>query len=264
MTLSKHFKGVTLLVTHFNRSLSLERQLKAFHSLNCLFEEIVVSDDCSNADHLAFLQKLQIEYGFRLITTEKNRGLANNINKGQDAVNTNYTLYVQEDFIPTEKFPASFKDALRVMDERADLDIIRFYSYLPYPYTIPYRDGFSEMQFKAWGTKYHKIYVYSDHPHLRRSNFFKKFGRYIEKIPSDRAEYWMCISFLQNKGKSILYDCFKSLFEQYNPLSEPSTVKRQNWTLSSNILISTIRYFYRQVRYNYDIHFTKKHLTNYK
>ena len=35
-------------------------------------------------------------------------GLGNNINKGQDAVKTPLTLYVQEDFTPAAIFPESF------------------------------------------------------------------------------------------------------------------------------------------------------------
>ena len=247
------FHDVTLLITHFNRSTSLERLLAGFRELDCSFGDIVVSDDSSSPDHQLLLRRLQPEYNFRLIAAEKNSGLAHNINKGQDAVDTKYTLYVQEDFIPKKDFPASFSNALRIMNERPDLDIIRFYSYLPYPYTRPYGYGFSEMQFKPWGTDYYKIYVYSDHPHLRRSDFFSKFGRYIEKIPSDRAEYRMCVSFIQNKGKGLIYDKFKELLDQFNPAEEPSTVSRRNWTLSSNVFISVVRYFYRQIRYNYDV-----------
>ncbi len=258
MAFHQKFKDVTLLVTHFNRSTSLDRLLAGFSALNCSFEDIVVSDDCSNDGHRAMLTELQTAYNFRIITTEKNSGLANNLNKGQEATRTKYTLYVQEDFIPLEDFPASFANAIAIMNERPDLDIIRFYSYLPYPYTVPYKHGFSEMHFKPWGSDYTKIYVYSDHPHLRRSDFLNKFGRYVEKIPSDRAEYRMCVSFIQNKGKGLIYDKFKSLFDQFNPVTEPSTVSRKSWTLSSNAFISTLRYFYRQVKYNYDLKFAKQ------
>lgn len=258
MNLPKKFDNVTLLVTHFNRSKSLERLLAGFRELQVSFEDVVVSDDCSDEFHESFLAELQSEYNFRMVKANKNSGLANNLNKGQDAVQTKFTLYVQEDFIPLKNFPASFADALRIMHDRSDLDIIRFYSYLPYPYTVPYKDGFSEMRYKPWGINYFKVYVYSDHPHLRRKNFMDKFGRYTEKIPSDKAEYRMCLSFIQNKGKGLIYDEFKSLFDQYNPAAEPSTVSRKSWTLSTNVFVKTLRYFYRQVKYNYDLRFNKQ------
>ena len=48
------------------------------------------------------------------------------------------------------------------------------------------------MKFKIWYPGYKKFYAYSDHPHLRRSNFLEKFGRYSEntkggcyRIPDD-------------------------------------------------------------------------------
>src|SRR5688572_15299793 len=111
-----YFKGVTLMVTHYNRSRSLERLLNSFKNLNCTFEDIVVSDDGSKPEHQEYIKSLHNMFTFRLITTEKNKGLGNNINKGQDAVKTKYTLYVQEDFDPTAVFPERFTDALDLIN----------------------------------------------------------------------------------------------------------------------------------------------------
>src|SRR3954447_17002699 len=98
------FKEVTLLVTHRNRAKSLERLLKAFKSLNIVFGDIVVSDDASTPENLDEVTTLQGEYNFKLITTFVRHGLGNNINKGQDKVKTEYTLYVQDDFEPKRVF----------------------------------------------------------------------------------------------------------------------------------------------------------------
>ncbi len=106
------YPDVTLLITHYNRSSSLERLLHAFQTLQCSFGGIVVSDDGSKPEHQEKLRALQQQYNFNLVTTPQNRGLGNNINKGQDAVTTTYTLYVQEDFEPSSIFPEHFKDAL--------------------------------------------------------------------------------------------------------------------------------------------------------
>ena len=255
--MSKHFKDVTLLVTHYNRSSSLENLLQSFHNLGCVFDDIVVSDDGSKPEHQAYLKKIQSQYPFRLITTPKNKGLGNNLNKGQDAVTTPYTLYVQEDFTPSEVFPTSFGDALEIMNERKDFDIVRFYAYSAYPYLKAFRKGFSEMLIKPWYADYMKVYYYSDHPHLRRSNFFTKFGRYPEGIKGDRTEYRMCISFIQKKGKGLFYNEFTRLFTQDNSEAEPSTMSRKSWTTSKNRLISFARFGYRQLRYNYDMLFAK-------
>lgn len=252
------FETVTLLVTHYNRSRSLENLLRSFGALSCTFGDIVVSDDGSRPEHLDALKQLQATYPFRLITTERNRGLGNNINKGQDAVRTPYTLYIQEDFQPAAIFPEKLSAALWFMENDPALDYVRFYAYIPYPYRKPYGEGFSEMYMPTWGLDYTKIYAYSDHPHLRRTTFFQKFGRYGEGIKGDRMEYNMCLSFIQHKGKGLFYDDFKGLLEQINPEAEPSTMTRSAWTQSGNRFVAFLRDVYRQVKYNFDIHFSRQ------
>ncbi len=256
------FKDVSLLVTHYNRSLSLERLLKAFSDLNCSFEDIVVSDDGSKAIHIERLLALQRTYPFRLITTEKNKGLGNNINKGQDAVQTLYTLYVQEDFEPTNTFPEHFSDACNIIQERPELDIIKFYAYFRYPYTQPFGRGFSEMVFHSapWYMNHLKFYFYSDHPHLRHSNFFEKFGRYEEGQSGDFTEYSMSLSFIHHKAKGLFYDDFTSLFLQKNSPDEPSTMGRSDWKQSSNPFVRLLRFFYLKIkflRWSWDVWFGK-------
>lgn len=250
-----NFNNVSLLITHYNRSTSLEKLLNTFKTRSCFFAEIVVSDDGSRPEHLDHLKRIQVLYGFKLILSEVNKGLGDNLNKGQDAVTSEFTLYVQEDFIPTANFAPNFKKALAMMSSSNELDIIRFYAYVKYPYLKPYKDGFSEMRIKPWYPDYMKIYYYSDHPHLRRSNFLAKFGRYAENVKGDRMEYRMCVSFIQNKGKGLFFDNFKSLFIQENSEIEPSTMTRKNWTQTKNPVISMVRYVYRQFKYNYDLWF---------
>jgi len=247
-----YFQGVTLLITHYNRSASLERLLAAFRKLNCRFDDIVVSDDCSKPEQLEKIKSLHADYSFRLLTTPKNGGLGNNLNKGQDAVNTPYTLYIQEDFVPLDSFPEKLQDALQFMEDRKDLDMVRFYSYVKYPYLRPAKKGFSEMVFKIWYPGYMKFYMYSDHPHLRRSTFLQKFGHYREGVKSDYTEYCMMLSFLKHKGKALYYDDFKGLLDQVNSDAEPSTVKRASWSKSKNPLISVVRHAYRYLKLNYN------------
>lgn len=248
------FNEVTLLVTHYNRSSSLERLLVNFKDLGFEFGNIVVSDDGSKTEHLERLKELSKTYSFDLVTTQKNKGLGNNINKGQDAVKTEYTLYVQEDFIPLELFKDKFPIALNLLKDHKDYDMARFYAYFKYPFLKPLHSGFSEMIFSIWPwyTGYKKFYYYSDHPHLRRTNFFSKFGRYVENTPVERTEYRMMMSFIKKKGKAIFYDDFQSLFEQANSSAEPSTVKRNFWRESGNPLIGLARHTYRYIRFNLD------------
>jgi len=248
-----HFPKIGLLITHYNRAKSLENLLKTFQSMNCTFGSIIVSDDGSRREHLDKVIDLQLKYSFQLICASENKGLGNNINKGQDAINTPFTLYIQEDFEPKAAFPEILKEAYDFMRQDNSLDIVRFYAYYPYPYLKYFNTHFSEMWIKPFATNYRKIYFYSDHPHLRRSSFFDKFGRYTEALKGDKTEYKMCISFLRNKGKGLFYNDCQDLFTQKNTNEEPSTMIRSNWRNNNNWFISSIRYIYRQIKYNYDI-----------
>ena len=259
---SYHFANITLLITHYNRSQSLQRLLAQLAALNGSFAEIVVSDDGSRPEHIQALLDLKKQYGLTLVTTPRNRGLGNNINKGQDAVSTPYTVYIQEDFVPQPAFLQQLSEAQAFMDKDQALDIVRFYAYYAYPYLKPYADGFSEMVCPRWGLNVTKIYVYSDHPHLRRSSFLRKFGRYAEDRSGDRTEYNMCISFIQNKGRGLFFRDFKTLLTQENDQIEPSMMQRNEWRQSNNPLVALSRYVYRQFRYNLDIQFMNTRTTN--
>jgi len=252
-----YFGNVTLLVTHYNRSRSLERLLQSFKKLGISFGAIVVSDDGSEPSHLDYLKLLQEGLDFRLITTEKNKGLGNNINKGQDAVTTAYTLYVQEDFDPMPAFAGHFADGLTIIDERKDIDLVRFYAYTNYPYLQPVGNGFSLMLFAIWKPGYRKFYAYSDHPHLRRSNFLQKFGRYAEGKKVEKTEYMMMMSFLRKKGKAVIYKNINELFEQKNSPAEPSTVRRNFFRESNGWIITGMRHLYRHLKFNFDYLFGK-------
>lgn len=247
-----HFPEVTLLVTHYNRSQSLANLLRTFRERGCSFGGIVVSDDGSRPEHQAILVDLRDEYGFDLVTTSQNKGLGNNINKGQDAVRTPYTLYVQEDFMPLEQAPDVIAAALDRMQRDSSLDLVRLYAYFPYPYCEDAGGGFSRMIFRPqiWYTNHLKFYFYSDHPHVRRSTFFDRFGRYVEGTNSDIAEFTMCLSVLKHKGKGLFYNDFTQVFDQVNSSAEPSTATfRSDWKQKQNPLVLLLRWIYLKFRF---------------
>jgi glycosyltransferase involved in cell wall biosynthesis len=259
-----YFKGVTLLVTHYNRSHSLEKLLQTFTDLGVQFEDIVVSDDGSKPEHLQYVHELNTRYNFRLVTTPINKGLGNNINKGQDAVKTPYVLYIQEDFTPKPLFPEKLKEALIFMEEDQELDLVRFYAYFKYPYLKPFKNGFSQIIFSAypWYFSYKKFYSYSDHPHLRRSSFLHDFGRYREDLNGDKTEMNMSLSFIKNEGKCLFYEDHYSLLTQENSENEPSTATyRKEWRQQETPLVLAVRWFYLKYKFlklNYQLLSTAK------
>lgn len=139
---------------------------------------------------------------------------------------------------------------MSVFEKDKSLDIIRFYTYFKYPYTQQYDSKLLEMNFSNSLLKANhlKFYVYSDHPHLRKSTFLKKFGRYSEGIKGDDTEFNMCLSFLKKRGKGLIMKDYKSTFEQMNLSNEPSTMQRENWKLQDKTIIKALRKGYLKYR----------------
>jgi len=135
------------------------------------------------------------------------------------------------------------------MNENKDLDIVRFWSFFRYPTLKPFGKGFYKMVYSPWNLNHLKFYYYSDNPHLRRSNFIEKYGRYREGIKGDRAEYSMALSFLRHKGKGLFYYECDSLFEHKNSPDEPSTMGRADWRQSKSPFFLFLRWVYLRYRW---------------
>ena len=242
------FSNVALLITHYNRSQSLSRLLNTMKALEITFGEVIVSDDCSKPEHQQHVFKLQQNFNFQLVTTPVNKGLGNNINKGQACVTKPYIFYLQEDFYPLAGFEDHVADALGFLENDYTIDIARFYAYFRYPHLKPYKKGFSEMIFNRLSINHIKFYCYSDHPHLRRTSFVEKFGPYPEGLSGDKTEYYMAIAFLKKGGKGIFYDRFTELFQQKNTLAEPSVIERVKWRQRKHPFILALRAVHVKLR----------------
>ncbi|MBK1439219.1 glycosyltransferase [Parapedobacter sp. ISTM3] len=251
-THTTHFDKISLLVTHFNRSKSLERLLSKLREHGVSFAETIVSDGGSNSEHLRYVNHLRLDFGFTLLTTTENKGLGNSINVGQDAAKTPYILYIQEDFVPKSDIIPVLTDAFNIMEHEEEWDIIRFYAFpwARFPYLKPYKKGFSEMVFHIapWYTDHTKFFAYSDHPHLKRRSFPEKFGRYYETLSGDVTEMKMCRSFLRHKGKGLYYHHDNDLFEHDNPLEEPGQVREAQLKRQRLRQLPALRWAYLKYR----------------
>lgn len=245
---NKPITSVALLITHFNRVKSLERLLLKLKETGLTFKQLIVSDGGSRPEILDEVQKLKLQYNFTLITTPVNIGLGHTINVGVDAANTPYILYIQEDFFPKHAFVEVLNNALQIMDEEEEWDIIRFYSFpwAKFPYLNSYKKGFSEMLFRLrpWYINHHKFYVYSDHPHLRRKSFSDKFGRHLEILDADKTELSMCRSFLKQKGRGLYYEDYTELFEHKNSQEEPGQERPHKQKMKKYAEIKALYWFY--------------------
>jgi hypothetical protein len=140
------------------------------------------------------------------------------------------------------------------MKEDGYWDLISFYAYEKYPYSKSYKLGFSERVFQAapWYTNNLKFYVYSDHPHLRKSSFLNDIGRYVENKNVDVTEMQMCLLFIKRGGRALMYDDHYSLLEQANSKAEPSTAAhRTSWlSASSNpTIFRALKWLYAKYKF---------------
>ena len=221
-----HLNTTSLLITHYNRSESLSILLQRLEDLQIKFFEIIVSDDCSAEKHLNQLKNLRERFNFTLLTTPKNKGLGASLNALHNHASSDYLLYVQEDFVPGKALAAALDKGYKLLHNDPQWDLIRFYAFpwAQFPYQKKFKDGFNELVFSIspWYASHLKFFMYSDHPHLKRKNFAKKFGPYKENVKPDIAEQTMCRSFLKNNGKALYFEQNQTLFEHENTEEEPA------------------------------------------
>ena len=245
------FENTTLLITHYNRSASLVKLLKALNDYKILFKEIIISDDSSHQEHLDAIRSVHSTYNFTLLESKTNGGLGYNLNKGIDAVKTEYLLYIQEDFYPTDLFFDRLEEAHNILKEDPNIDLVRFFSYFKLPFQRPYSDHFSTIDFHFFALNNKQFHIYSDHPHLRRKSFTDKFGTYPVGQRPDKTEYWMVIKFLQRKGKALIINDHQSLLRLNND-EEGSTYQTNYWRQSNRFFVIWLRNLYRFVKYRFN------------
>lgn len=189
---------LSILITHFNRPKALQECICSIRGFDFGIEyEIVVSDDCSSIENINQIKKLSID---NLLISNKNAGLANNLNKGIRACKGSYILYVQEDFTIDKNFKEVFQEGLALLREDV-LDMVRFranytfsklYNCSKNIFIIP---TFSFANFNI------NTFQYSDHPFLTTSKFYKRFGYYLENTSGPYGETEYSIRLMKSKAK---------------------------------------------------------------
>lgn len=104
--------------------------------------------------------------------------------------------------------------------------MVRFFAHTRYPYLKPYSTEYEEVAIPFLALDYHK---------------------------ADRTEYHMCVSFIRNGGRCIISRHYAGVFTHQNMPDEPSTIHRPGRQFSNDFFIRTARYWYRQLRYNFDL-----------
>ncbi len=179
---------ISFLITHFQRPSALEALIKSIRTTPFSFKyEIVVSDDCSSKENLLEIKTFNPD---QLITSSNNNGLGHNLNKGIKACKGNFIVYVQEDHIVYRDLDRYLKEATRLLNDSA-FDMIRLWRSYDFP-IMPKADNLTyKIPFFTWKNFKVNCYRYSDRPFVVKSNFFDKFGYYLEvkNVSYSETEY---------------------------------------------------------------------------
>ena len=190
---------ISILITHYKRPEKLEKCLLALKKID--FEnrnvEIIVADDGSDSKTQDFLKSLQVD---TLLLSEKNMGLASNLNKGLKACAGNYILYIQEDFIVSPDFNEVVVESVKIINE-GKLDMIRFCANYRFKHLVPISNNINRIPKFSFRNFNVNIFQYSDNPFMATREFFEKFGYFLENTSGGYGETEYAIRILNSSAK---------------------------------------------------------------
>lgn len=190
--LSQSDVDVSVLFITYNRSDLLEI---TFHSVRERIDfgrlrvEFVVSDDASDAAHLARIRSLPFD---KHVLSAANRGLGNNCNKGIAATEGRYILQIEDDceYVGARSLIST---ALEILQTDRDVGIVQLTHQTPgvlhevrclgdgTRYLVYENDGISQRRDCS-------VRPYSNQPHLKRRQFWEDIGPYSEGVPMTDME----------------------------------------------------------------------------
>lgn len=197
MSMKNKIIEISFLITHYNRPLDLKKCIDKIEKLNIPKSEIVVSDDGSNPENIHLLNSYSID---NLILSEKNQGLAANINKGIDACKGVYIIYCQEDFILDSGIKEILPECINLL-ARNRIDIVRFTSNIVFKKLIKLTDTILLIPKFSFKNFIYNAYQYSDHPFIVKKCFYNKYGYYLENTSGRYGETEFAIRLFKSNAK---------------------------------------------------------------
>lgn len=189
---------ISILITHYKRPNVINDCLQALRSVSWSRPiEIVVTDDGSSREDQEYLKTLSID---TLLLSEKNVGLASNLNKGLRACKGNYIIYVQEDFIVNPNFAEVLDESIMVL-EKGSLDMIRFCANYRFNKLIPVTNKINRIPKFSFHNFHINTFQYSDNPFITTPAFFNRFGYFLENTSGGYGETEFAIRILNSKAK---------------------------------------------------------------
>ena len=193
-------KKISFLITHYNRFENLEICINAIRNSNIKFDyEIVISDDGSKKEIRDSINGLAVD---QKIISEKNYGLAHNINKGMKACTGDFIFYCQDDFLIN--YESNFAEVLEeavsllILDK---LDLIRFRANYTFPHLISLSKSVFRIPKFAFENFLVNAFQYSDNPFLIKKGFYEEFGTYLESTSPDYGETEFAIRIFRSNAR---------------------------------------------------------------
>lgn len=181
---------LSVVVVTYNRSqllvetvACLRRGLDALQ----LSYELIIADDCSSPAHQAVIDAIA---GATIARTPRNSGLGANTNNGLAHARAGTILQIQDDWRCVDPLP--IREALEFLAANPDIGIVQL---TPVGSDLPaeLRRG-RAMAFRVflndrlpWMRRC-GVRPYSDNPHLKRREFIRDLGPYLEGVPMTRCE----------------------------------------------------------------------------
>ncbi|MEM5539835.1 glycosyltransferase [Olleya sp. AS48] len=188
---------LSFLITHYNRPQALLECIEAIKFLDYPNFEIVVSDDSSNKTNLDIIKKYPVNL---VITSNKNLGLAGNINKGIKACKGDYIIYCQEDFLLKKELVNILDECFSVLKNQ-QADLIRFISSYSFKHVIPITQNIDLIPKFSWKNFIFQSHQYSDNPFITTKKFYDTYGYYLESTSGDYGETEFAIRIFKSKAK---------------------------------------------------------------
>ena len=233
--INSKFPKVSVVFITYNRPDFLVEAINGIRN-NCNYPnlELIVTDDCSKPPIGKYLKDLQIDIFAKSETTQ---GLGANSNKGIQAAEGKYILHHQDDFecISTEPF---IEKSIQIMQTHPDIGLVRLHHSTMFPNKIdcalPDGTPYSILGFDQPKDMKNNIYIYSDHPHLKKSDFHDKSGYFTEGLEVGETEDEFCKRFNLNRNYKVATLWRSDLFKNKGLLK--STRKTAKRDLSRNHL----------------------------
>ncbi|MDH6185996.1 glycosyltransferase [Polaromonas sp. CG_23.6] len=182
---------LSIIFITYNRSDLLCRSLSSIKdyidNIN-IFREYIVSDDASTLAHQKIINSLPFD---KILLAPQNQGIGANVNKGIKASEFDYVFQIQDDWEYLGDISV-LKCCLEILDKNPNIGILQLtpvHSDLPAERHVL---GSTEFKvFKNDGLPWLRdcsVRPYSDGPHIKRREFIKDLGPYLEKVPMGICE----------------------------------------------------------------------------